>query len=147
MGRNDVGCKVSTKKVMLIRESDFRKFEKTDAQEWDIMEFRPITRDWLQKQANWFTLKSNKGIATQYRHWPYPGEWVRRTNLRKYQHNYDGWLYRYDDAGTMRVRASLGQPESVMGIAILERIEIVLDDSQLPEPLTDAEEIYDGDKA
>ena len=137
---------MSTKKVILMRESDFKKFEKTDGSEWDNLEFRPITKDWLQKQANWFTLKGNKNIATQYRHWPYPGEWINRTNLRKYQHNYEGWLYRYDDSGTMRVRASLGQPESIMGILIMERIEIVLDDSQLPEPLLEVDEVLDGNQ-
>jgi hypothetical protein len=137
---------MSTKKVILMRESDFKKFEKTDGSEWDNLEFRPITKDWLQKQANWFTLKGNKNIATQYRHWPYPGEWISRTNLRKYQHNYEGWLYRYDDSGTMRVRASLGQPESIMGILIMERIEIVLDDSQLPEPLLEVDEVLDGNQ-
>ena len=70
---------------MLIRESDFKKFEKTDAGTWDLMEFRPVTKVWLQKQANWFTLKGNKNIATQYRHWQYPSEWLRRTNISKYQ--------------------------------------------------------------
>jgi hypothetical protein len=130
-----MGNKVTTqKKVMLIRDSDFNKFNKTNTDSWDNLEFRPITREWLQKQANWFTLKGNKNIATQYRHWPYPGEWVRRTNLSKYQGNYEGWLYRWDDTGTLRVRASLGQPEGIMGILIMERYEVMLDDSQLAQP-------------
>lgn len=136
---------MSVKKVMLIRESDFTKYKKTDSAEWDTMEFRPVTKEWLQKQANWFILKGNKNIATQYRHWPYPQEWIRRTNLRKHQNNYESWLYRWDDAGVLKVRASLGQPESVMGIAVLERIEIQLDDTQLPEPLLD-DEVLDGNQ-
>lgn len=136
---------MSVKKVILIRESDFAKYQKTDGQDWDTMEFRPVTKDWLQKQANWFTLKGNKNIATQYRHWPYPAEWIRRTNLRKHQNNYEAWLYRWDDAGVLRVRASLGQPESTMGIAILERIEIQLDDSQLTDVLVE-DEVLDGNQ-
>jgi hypothetical protein len=128
------------KKVMLIRESDYTKFQKTNTDSWDKLEFRPITKVWLQKQANWFTLKGNKNIATQYRHWPYPSEWVRRTNLSKFQNTYEGWLFRWDDEGIMRVRASLGQPESVMGILIMERFEVMLDDSQLPEALEEMEE-------
>lgn len=119
------------KKVILIRETDFTKYVKTESNQWDKMEFRPITRTWLQKQANWFHLKGNKPIATQFQHWPYPSEWVRRTNISKHQHNYESWLYRWDDEGTMRVRASLGQPETIMGIAILERFEVMLDDQLL----------------
>lgn len=138
---------MSSKRVMIIRESDFKKFEKTNEDSWDVMEFKPITRTWLQKQANWFTIKGTKHLATQYRHWPYPNEWLRRTNLSKHQSNYTSWLVRWDDAGVMKIRASLGQPESVLGIAVLERIEVVLDESQLPDPLVDAEEIYDGDKS
>ena len=126
------------KRVMLIRESDFKKVQKQDAKEWDTMEFKPVTREWLQKQANWFILKGNKTIATQFRHWQYPGEWIQRTNIRKFQNNYEQWLYRYDDNGIMRVRASLGQPETVMGLGIFEKIEVVLDDSLLPEPLLEA---------
>lgn len=122
------------KKIMLIRESDFKKYQKTDAKEWDTMEFKPVTREWLQKQASWFIIKGNKHIATQFRHWQYPSEWVRRTNIRKYQHNYDSWLYRYDDAGVLRVRASLGHAETIMGLGIFERVEVMLDDTQLPEP-------------
>lgn len=128
------------KKVFLIRESDFKKFQKSDMGEWDTMEFKPIERVWLQKQANWFTLKGNKNIATQFRHWQYPQEWVRRTNIRKFQNNYESWLYRWDDNGILRVRASLGQPESVMGLGILEKIEVVLDDDQLPEPLLEVDD-------
>jgi hypothetical protein len=125
------------KKVFLIRESDFKRWQKNDfkVKEWDTMEFKPVTREWLQKQANWFILKANNRIATQYRHWQYPGEWINRTNIRLYQNNYKEWLYRYDDDGIMRVRASLGQPESIMGLAIVEKVEVMLDDSQLPEPL------------
>ena len=134
------------KKVMLIRQSDFEKYKKTNEESWDVMEFRPVTKTWLQKQANWFTLKGNKNIATQYRHWPYPGEWMRRTNISKHQNNYTSWLYRWDDAEVLRVRASLGQPESVMGIAILERIEVQLDDEVLPD-LTADDEVIDGDQA
>jgi hypothetical protein len=129
------------KKVFLIRESDFKRFQKTDAKEWDTMEFKPVAREWLQKQANWFTLKGNKAIATQFRHWQYPQEWVRRTNIRKFQNNYQEWLYRWDDEGVLRVRASLGQPESVMGLAIIEKLEVILDDSQLPEPLLEVDEV------
>lgn len=136
---------MSVKKVLLIRESDYAKYKKTDGSDWDTMEFRPITREWMQKQANWFILKGNKNIATTFRHWPYPGEWMRRTNLRKYQDNYASWLYRWDNDGILRVRASLGQPESVMGLVILERIEVQLDDSQLPEPLVD-DEFINGDQ-
>lgn len=130
------------KRVFLIRESDFKRLQKNDlkAKEWDTMEFKPVTREWLQKQANWFILKGTKHIATQYRHWQYPGEWINRTNLKLYQHNYKEWLYRYDEQGVMRVRASLGQPESIMGLGILEKIEVVLDDSMLPEPLEKAED-------
>jgi hypothetical protein len=127
------------KKLMLIRESDYQKFSKTESREWDILEFRPITKVWLQKQANWFMLKGNKNIATQYRHWQYPAEWVRRTNINKHQGSYDSWLYRWDETDTLRVRASLGQPESVMGVAVLERFEAQMDDSQLPEPLLDVD--------
>lgn len=134
------------KKVMLIRESDFAKYQKTDRSDWDKIEFRPITKEWLQKQANWFTLKGNKHIATQYRHWPYPSEWVRRTNISKYQDNYTSWLYRWDGDGNLRVRASLGQTESTMGIVILERFEVMLDDDQLPEPLLEDYEVLDGDQ-
>jgi hypothetical protein len=128
------------KKLMLIRESDYQKFVKTDAREWDSVEFRPITKVWLQKQANWFTLKGNKTMATQYRHWQYPTEWVRRTSINKHQGNYETWLYRWDDDEVMRVRASLGQPESIMGIAVLERYEAQMDDAELPEPLTDVDQ-------
>jgi len=123
------------KRVVLIRESDFKKYQKTDHREWDTMEFKPVTREWLQKQANWFILKGNKVIATQFRHWQYPHEWVRRTNIRKFQHNYDGWLYRYDEQGILRVRASLGHVESVMGLGIFEKVEVVLDDDMLPDAL------------
>ena len=133
------------KKVMLIRESDFAKYKKSNDDSWDAMEFRPVTKTWLQKQANWFTLKGNKNIASQYRHWPYPSEWVRRTNITKHQNNYSSWLYRWDDNEVLRVRASLGQPESVMGIAILERIEVQLDDDILPD-LTADDEVIDGDQ-
>jgi hypothetical protein len=136
------------KRVFLIRESDFKKWEKADlkTKEWDTMEFKPVTREWLQKQASWFTIKGTKHIATQFRHWQYPGEWIKRTNIRKYQNNYEQWLYRYDDAGVMRVRASLGQPESVMGLAIVEKLEVQLDDSQLPEPmLNDSDEVMSAE--
>jgi hypothetical protein len=128
------------KKVVLIRESDFKKYQKTDAREWDTMEFKPVTREWLQKQANWFTLKGNKTIATQFRHWQYPHEWVMRTNIRKFQHNYDGWLYRYDEQGILRVRASLGHAESVMGLGIFEKLEVVLEDELLPGPLLEVDD-------
>lgn len=134
------------KKLMLIRESDFKKFDKTDAVSWDVVEFRPITKVWLQKQANWFTLKGNKTVATQYKHWQYPGEWVRRTNISKHQGNYTSWLYRWDDDDVLRVRASLGQPESVMGYMILEKIEAQLDDAELPEPLLEVDDVADGTK-
>lgn len=123
------------KRITLIRESDFKKYQKTDAKEWDTMEFKPVTREWLQKQANWFILKGNKHIATQFRHWQYPHEWVRRTNIRKFQNNYDGWLYRYDEQGVLRVRASLGHVESVMGLGIFEKVEVQLDDAMLPDAL------------
>ena len=128
------------KQVWLMRESDFKKYQKTDAKEWDTMDFRPVSREWLQKQANWFTLKGNKNIATQFRHWQYPAEWLRRTNIRKYQNNYQDWLCRWDDAGVFRIRAGLGHPESVLGLVVLERIEVVLDDSMLPEPLLEVDE-------
>jgi hypothetical protein len=128
------------KKVFLIRESDFKRYQKADAKEWDTMEFKPVTREWLQKQANWFTLKGTKHIATQYRHWQYPHEWVQRTNIRKFQNNYDSWLYRYDEQGVLRVRASLGHAESVMGLGIFEKVEVMLDDSQLPEPLVEVDD-------
>ena len=128
------------KRVFLIRESDYKKFQKTEAKEWDTMEFKPVTREWLQKQANWFTLKGTKHIATQFRHWQYPHEWIRRTNIGKYQNNYRDWLYRYDDEGVMRVRAALGQPESIMGLAVVEKVEVMLDDSLLPEPLLEVDE-------
>ena len=128
------------KRVFLIRETDFKKFQKSEAGDWDTMEFKPVTREWLQKQANWFTLKGTKHIATQFRHWQYPGEWVRRTNIRKYQNNYESWLYRYDDDGVLRVRASLGQPESVMGLGIIEKVEVMLDDEQLPEPVLEVDD-------
>ncbi len=132
------------KKVFLIRESDFKKFQKSDQHDWDTMEFKPVTREWLQKQANWFTLKGNKNIATQFRHWQYPGEWVRRTNIGKFQNNYTAWLYRYDEDGVLRVRASLGQPESVMGLGIVEKVEVMLNDDELPEPLLDVDVIDVG---
>lgn len=128
------------KKLVLIRESDFAKYQKSSDEHWDSMEFRPITQVWLQKQANWFTLKGHKTIATQYKHWQYPGEWVRRTNIAKHQNNYTSWLYRWDDAGVMRIRASLGQPESVMGIAVLERFEAQMDDAELPDPLLEVDD-------
>jgi len=128
------------KKVYLIRESDFKRYQKVDAKDWDTMEFKPVTREWLQKQANWFTLKGTKHIATQYRHWQYPHEWVRRTNIHKFQNNYDNWLYRYDEQGVLRVRASLGHSETVMGLGIFEKIEVVLDDSMLPEPLLEVDD-------
>lgn len=129
------------KKLLLIRESDFAKYQKTSEETWDTMEFRPITQVWLQKQANWFTLKGNKKNATDYKHWQYPGEWLRRTNINKHQNNYTSWLCRWDADGVMRIRASLGQPESVMGIAILERIEAQMDDDELPEPLLEVDDV------
>jgi hypothetical protein len=134
------------KKVMLIRDSDFNKYTKSNTDSWDKLEFRPITKEWLQKQANWFMLKGSKTIATQYRHWPYPSEWVRRTNLSKYQGNYESWLYRWDGDGIMRVRASLGQPESIMGIAIMERFEVMLDDDQLTAPQIAEDVLEYGDQ-
>ena len=128
------------KKVFLIRESDYKKFQKAEGPNWDTMEFRPVTREWLQKQANWFTLKGTKHIAQQYRHWQYPQEWLRRTNIRHYQNNYQDWLCRWDDAGVFRIRAGLGHPESVLGLAIVEKVEVVLDDSILPEPLLEVDD-------
>ncbi len=105
----------------VIREYDFKreysKYKNNDIE----AEFEPITKDWLEKQVTWFTMKGNKQYADAYRHWPYPHELIQRMpKVKMFDRRYRYWLVRYDEQGVMKIRAGIGQPESTVGFLKLK---------------------------
>lgn len=111
------------KRKFIIRETDYQRYFVKDPS-WHRKSWEPITVTWLQKQANWFTLKNNKKFSDLFRHWPYPHEILRRLGHKMlYKSEYINWLVNYNDQGEMQVRAGINQPLSRLGWAKLEADE------------------------
>lgn len=112
----------------VIREYDFkREYPKYKANDIEA-KFEPITKEWLEKQVTWFTMKGNKQYADAYRHWPYPIELIKRIPKTKmFDRRYKHWLVRYDEQGVMKIRAGIGQPESTVGFL---KLNFKLDDDK-----------------
>jgi hypothetical protein len=118
----------------VIRKYDFDKkyatFEYEDALFVDVT-FEPITKEWLEKQVTWFTMKGNKKFADAYRHWPYPNEVLQRVpKIKLYDRRYKDWLIRYDEHGVMKIRAGIGQPESALGFLKVQHKVEEVDDTE-----------------
>lgn len=112
------------KKIVLIRDRDYKKEKKILEAKYDRISWQPLTQAWLQKQATWFTMKGNRNIANQYLHHPWPGEWLKRTRLSLHNKQYIHWLSRWDEQGQFEIRAGLNQPNGLLGVAIFEIDEI-----------------------
>jgi hypothetical protein len=126
------------RKKLIIREYDYKKLVDPKRrigyyeEKWDRIAFEPITKEYFRKQASWFLLKGDKKSARIFQHYDYPSEVMSRLP-EKLMHDkrYPGWLLKYDEAGVLQVRASIGQRCSRVGWAIFERDvkEVVEDDS------------------
>ncbi len=110
------------KRRVIIRESDFKRIPHFERKKYDRISFTPITQEWLQKQVTWHTMRGNKKVANDYRHWPYPSHMIDRFyKIRLHDVRYKWWLIDYNDQGQMRIRSGLNQPSSLLGIAVYEK--------------------------
>ena len=112
-------------KKVIMRESDYRRLPAWEKSRYDSITFTPITKEWLQKQVTWFTMKGNKSWANDYRHWPYPNEMIKRFHkISMYDRRYKNWLIDYNDQGEMQIRAGINQPTSLLGIVSFFKEEV-----------------------
>ena len=109
--------KEKQKKRQLMRESDFNKLPKELLSRYDVT-FKPFTRNYFERRTTWFYLKGIKYIGDQYAHYEYPQHLLKRlTGVYWYNSNQREYLYKYNEAGELVVRAGLRQPESRFGLA------------------------------
>jgi len=105
------------KKRQLMRESDFLKLPKIVLQYYTVT-FKPFTRDYFERRTTWFYLKGIKYVGDQYAHYEYPQHLLRRlTGVHWHNNGQRDYLYKYNEAGELVVRAGLRQPESRFGLA------------------------------
>lgn len=113
--------KRKNKNTVVIRESDFIKNRVIFGEDaGNIFSWTPITQEFLQQKAVWFSLKSKKYIADQYHHWPWPREWLSRTHLPLFNPSYAYWLSNWNENGFIEIRAGLRRPVSILGILEIE---------------------------
>lgn len=104
-------------KRQLMREIDFLKLPKSITNVYDVS-FKPFTRDYFERRTTWFYLKGKKYIGDQFAHFEYPKELlVRMTGVHWHNISQKSWLYKYNEAGELVMRAGLRQPESRFGLA------------------------------
>ena len=104
-------------KRQLMRESDFNKLPKIILSRYDV-KFTPFTRDYFARRTTWYYMKGIKYVGDQYAHYEYPQHLLKRlTGVHWYNGNQREYLYKYNEAGELVVRAGLRQPESRFGLA------------------------------
>jgi hypothetical protein len=109
------------KKRQLMRESDFLKLPKTITEKYDVS-FKPFTRDYFERRTTWFYLKGKKYIGDQFALYEYPKDLLKRmTGVHWHNINQQTWLYKYNEAGELVVRAGMRQPESRFGLATFRK--------------------------
>ena len=105
------------KKRQLMRESDFLKLPKSLLERYDVR-FKPFTRSYFEKRTTWFYLKGVNYVADQYALYEYPQHLLKRlTGVHWHNRNQRDYLYKYNEAGELVVRAGLRQPECRFGLA------------------------------
>jgi hypothetical protein len=108
------------KRRLIIRESDFEKFSKSLKKDYQSVSFTPLTKQYFEKRATYFALKSKQYLADQYAHYEYPANMLGRlTGFNLHNRQYPFWLVKYNEAGHMVIRAGLRQPESNLGFVTL----------------------------
>ena len=109
------------KKRQLMRESDFLKLPKIVLERYDVR-FKPFTRSYFEKRTTWFYLKGVNYVADQYALYEYPQHLLKRlTGVHWHNTNQRDYLYKYNEAGELVVRAGLRQPESRFGLATFRK--------------------------
>ena len=125
---------MAMKRRVIIRETDFKKLPIWEKKKYDSITFEPITKEWLQRQVTWFSMKGNKNLANDYRHWQYPNEMIKRFyKTPLYDRRYKNWLVDYNEQGEMQIRAGINQPLSRVGIAVFRKEEVKEEDGILLE--------------
>lgn len=105
------------KKRQLMRESDFNKLHKIILSHYDV-KFTPFTRDYFARRTTWYYMKGIKYIGDQYALYEYPQHLLKRlTGVHWWNSNQRDYLYKYNEAGELVVRAGLRRPESRFGLA------------------------------
>ena len=105
------------KKRQLMRESDYLKLPKSVLERYTVT-FKPFTRDYFERRTTWFYLKGIKYVGDQYAHYEYPQHLLKRlTGVYWHNSSQRDYLYKYNEAGELVVRAGLRQPESRFGLA------------------------------
>ena len=105
------------KKRQLMRESDFLKLPKSLLERYDVS-FKPFTKDYFERRTTWFYLKGIKYVGDQYALYEYPQHLLKRlTGVHWHNSAQQAYLYKYNEAGELVVRAGLRQPESRFGLA------------------------------
>ena len=111
------------KKRQLMRESDFLKLPKRITNQYSVT-FKPFTRDYFSRRTTWFYMKGIKYVGDQYAHYEYPQHLLKRlTGVHWWDSNQREYLYKYNEAGELVVRAGLRQPESRFGLATFRKKE------------------------
>ena len=109
------------KKRQLMRESDFEKLPKRITNQYSVT-FKPFTREYFSRRTTWYYMKGVKYVGDQYAHYEYPRELlVRLTGVHWWDSNQREYLYKYNEAGELVVRAGLRQPESRFGLATFRK--------------------------
>ena len=121
-------------KKVIIRESDYLRLPAWEKDKYDSVTFAPITREWLQRQVTFFSMKGKKNLVNDYRHWQYPNEMIKRFyKTPLYDRRYKNWLIDYNDQGEMCIRAGINQPTSRLGIVSFFKEEAKEEDGILLE--------------
>ena len=112
------------KKRQLMRESDFLKLPKSVLERYTVT-FKPFTRDYFKRRTTWFYLKGIKYVGDQYAHYEYPHHLLKRlTGVHWWKKNQREYLFKYNEAGELVVRAGLRQAESRFGLATFRKKEL-----------------------
>lgn len=112
------------KRRQLMRESDFNKLPKSILERYDV-KFTPYTRDYFARRTTWFYMKGIKYVGDQYALYEYPQHLLKRlTGVHWWNSSQRDYLYKYNEAGELVVRAGLRQPESRFGLATFRKKDL-----------------------
>lgn len=112
------------KKRQLMRERDFNKLPKSILERYTVT-FKPFTRDYFARRTTWFYLKGIKYVGDQYALYEYPQHLLKRlTGVHWWNSSQRDYLYKYNEAGELVVRAGLRQPESRFGLATFRKKDL-----------------------